>query len=70
MLELKWVVGGVIIGMLISTILIPPTRNQVKIPVPNDPSTYHTPTGCVQIESSEVPCVDGADSLNLLASKQ
>jgi hypothetical protein len=69
MLQLKWLVGGLIIGMLISTILIPPTRKESRVPMPNDPSTYHTPTGCVQIESMEVPCVDGADSLNLLASK-
>ena len=69
MLQLKWLVGGIIVGMLISTILIPPTRNEVKVPVPNDSSTYHTPTGCVHVESIEVPCGDEADSLNLLASK-
>lgn len=70
MLSLRWLVGGLIVGLLISTVFIPPTRKETSVPVPNDSSTYHTPTGCVQIESTEVPCVDGADSLNLLASKK
>ena len=70
MLQLKWIVGGLIVGMLISTILIPPNRTEIKVPVPNDASTYHTPTGCVRIDSTEVPCVEDADSLNLLASKK
>ena len=70
MLQLKWIVGGLIVGMLISTVLIPPTRKENQVPVPNDPSVYHTPTGCVQIESVEVPCVEDSDSLNLLASKK
>jgi hypothetical protein len=69
MLELRWVVAGVILGLLISTVLIPPTRKESNVPVPNDPSVYHTPTGCVRVNSEEVPCVDDADSLNLLASK-
>lgn len=70
MLQLKWAVAGLIIGMLISTVFIPPTRKETQVPVPNDSSIYHTSTGCVQIESTEVPCGDEADSLNLLASKQ
>lgn len=68
MLELKWVVGGVIIGLLISTVVIPPKRKKVMIPQPNDSSVYHTETGCVRFSAVEVPCVAEADSLNLLAS--
>lgn len=68
MLELKWVVGGLIIGLLISTVVIPPTRKKVMIPQPNDSSVYHTETGCVRFSAVEVPCVAEADSLNLLAS--
>jgi hypothetical protein len=69
MIELRWIVAGVILGLLISTILIPPTRKEPKVPVPNDDSIYHTPSGCVHISSDEVPCTAEPDSLNLLASK-
>jgi hypothetical protein len=68
MIELKWVVAGLILGLLISTVVIPPTRKRVMIPQPNDSSVYHTDTGCVRFSALEVPCVAEADSLNLLAS--
>lgn len=69
MLELRWVVAGIIVGMLISTVFIPPTRKEPALPQPHDAKVYHTDMGCVRFESEEVPCVEGADSLNLLASK-
>lgn len=70
MIQLKWVVAGLILGLLISTVIIPPTRKKISIPQPNDSSVYHTDTGCVRFEAVEVPCVDEADSLNLLAAKK
>lgn len=70
MIQLKWVVGGLIFGLLISTVIIPPTRKKVSIPQPHDSSIYHTDTGCVRFEATEVPCVEDADSLNLLAAKK
>lgn len=68
MIELRWVVAGLIVGMLLSTVSVPPTRKLKSVPAPNDSSIYHTETGCVRFVSEEVPCVQGADSLNLLAS--
>lgn len=68
MFELRWIVAGLIFGLLVSTVLIPPTRKKITIPQPNDASVYHTDTGCVRFSADEVPCVEGADSLNLLAS--
>jgi hypothetical protein len=68
MIELRWLVAGLIVGMLLSTVFIPPTRKMKTVPSPNDSSIYHTDTGCVRFVSEEVPCVQGADSLNLLAS--
>jgi hypothetical protein len=68
MIDLRWFVAGLIIGMLMSTVFIPPTRKLKSVPAPNDSSVYHTETGCIRFVSEEVPCVDGADSLNLLAS--
>jgi hypothetical protein len=68
MLELPWLVAGVISGLLISTVLIPPTRNIPAVPEPHDPSVYKTETGCIRFATEEVPCPAEADSLNLLAS--
>jgi hypothetical protein len=68
MLQLPWIVGGVIIGMLISTVIVTPTRKVKRVPQPHDGGVYHTDTGCVRFEAIEVPCVAEADSLNLLAA--
>lgn len=68
MIDLRWLVAGLILGMLMSTVFIPPTRKLKSVPAPNDSSVYHTDTGCVRFVSEEVPCVESADSLNLLAS--
>lgn len=69
MIEVRWMVAGVIVGMLISTILIPPTRKVKRLPQPYDTSTYQVDSGCVRFVSEEVPCTQEPDSLNLLASK-
>lgn len=68
MIEIRWVAAGLIVGMLLSSVFVPPTRKLKTVPSPNDSSVYHTETGCVRFVSEEVPCVQGADSLNLLAS--
>jgi hypothetical protein len=68
MIELRWLVAGLVIGLLIATVLVPPTRKKMSVPSPADRSVYHTDTGCVRFTAVEVPCVEGADSLNALAS--
>jgi hypothetical protein len=68
MIDVRWFIAGLILGMLLSTVFIPPTRKLKSVPSPNDSSVYHTDTGCIRFISEEVPCVEGADSLNLLAS--
>ena len=68
MFELRWIAAGLIVGLLISTVMIPPTRKVESVPVPHDDYTYYTPTGCVRMETLEVPCSAEPDSLNLLAS--
>lgn len=68
MLELRWIVVGLVTGMLLSTVFIPPTRKVKTVPSPHDTSVYHTDTGCVRFTAVEVPCVAEPDSLNLLAS--
>jgi hypothetical protein len=68
MIQIAWVVAGVIVGMLIAAVMSPPPRKEVTVPQPHDPSVYHTDTGCVRLRSSEVACTDETDSFNLLAS--
>lgn len=68
MIEVRWLVAGVIVGMLISTVIIPPTRKIKELPSPHDSSPFHTDVGCVRFVSEEVPCTAEPDSLNLLAS--
>lgn len=70
MIQLNWLVAGLIVGLLLSTVVIPPTRKKLSIPQPNDSSIFHTDIGCVRFEAVEVPCVQDADSLNLLAVKK
>ena len=68
MFHLLWIVAGIIVGLLIACIIVPPTRNQVAVPSPYDKDVFHTDTGCVRTHAIEVPCGAEADSLNLLAS--
>jgi hypothetical protein len=68
MFHLTWIVAGVIVGMLIACIIIPPTRKEVAVPTPHDNDIFHTDTGCVRTNAIEVPCGVESDSLNLLAS--
>lgn len=69
MLEARWVVTGVIVGLLIGTVMIPPTRKIKVLPQPHDSSTYHVDSGCVRFVSEEVPCTQEPLSLNLLVNK-
>jgi hypothetical protein len=68
MFHLAWIAAGVIVGMLIACIVIPPTRTQVAVPSPHDTDIFHTDTGCIRTNAIEVPCGAEADSFNLLAS--
>jgi hypothetical protein len=70
MIQVHWLVGGVIFGLVVATVLIPPTRKVPSVPDPKDPSiVYRTETGCVRLVSTEVPCTAEPDSFNLLAFK-
>jgi len=69
MLDGIWFAAGVTFGLLLSTVVIPPRRTVSKVPDPMDMDiVYHTDTGCVHVESTEVPCTSETDSFNLLAS--
>jgi hypothetical protein len=69
MLDARWIVAGAIVGMLISTVLVPPNRRVKVLPTPADASPFHVDSGCVRFIAEEVPCTAEPDSLNLLASR-
>jgi hypothetical protein len=69
MMNIPWIFGGFIGGLLIVTVFKPVTRDTPSIPEPNDIHIYKTPTGCVRVRSIQVPCTQEAVSLNLLAEQ-
>jgi len=70
MLEVKWVVIGILTGLVIGCVFVPPTRKSAGVPTPGSNEIFHTDTGCVRFESTEVPCTAEPDSMNLLASQK
>lgn len=70
LIQLPWLVAGLLTGFVIGTVFIPPTRKSSGVPRPGDREVFHTDTGCVRFESTEVPCTSEPDSLNLLASQK
>lgn len=66
-----WLAAGIVTGLLLSTVVIPPRRTVSEVPGPADANTvYHTDSGCVRVAATEVPCTSETDSFNLLASLQ
>jgi hypothetical protein len=69
MLSIFWVFVGGLVGLLIVSVFVPPIRNDLQVPLPGQSTTMHTGTGCVKFKATEVPCTDGATSLNFIASQ-
>lgn len=70
MIEPQWLIVGVLTGLILGTVFIPPTRKSMGVPRPGDSETFFTETGCVRFEAVEVPCTAEPDSLNLLAAQK
>jgi hypothetical protein len=66
MLSIPWIFGGAIIGFLIVSVFNPPVRQILSVPTPDDTGLFHTKTGCINVQASEVECSDDAISLNIL----
>jgi|688.fasta_scaffold00940_8 hypothetical protein len=58
--------AGVLLGVVISSVMAPPTRKVRHTPTPHDDTTYKVETGCIRARATEVPCTANTDSLNLL----
>lgn len=70
MISLLWVFVGVLVGLLMVSVFIPPVRETQDVPTPDKSSVFFTKTGCVSFKSKEVPCSSDSKSLNFIASSQ
>jgi hypothetical protein len=70
MIQVHWLVIGILTGLVIGTVFVPPTRKVSGVPKPGSPEVFYTDTGCVRFEATEVPCTAEPDSLNLLAAQK
>ena len=63
LVSLIWLFVGVLVGLLLSAVFVPPPRKDAQLPTPFSNSVYHTPMGCVKFRTRRVPCSDSAGSL-------
>ena len=66
MLSVPWLFAGFIVGLVIVSVFNPPVRQVPSVPTPNDNGVFHTKTGCIHVQASEVQCTPNAVSLNIL----
>jgi len=66
MLSLPWIFAGAVTGLIIVSVFNPPHRQIPTVPTPSDLGVFHTKTGCINIQASEVGCSPDAVSLNIL----
>ena len=69
MLSVFWMFVGMLSGLLVTAVFIPPNQKDNQLPTPEDKSEFHTKSGCVKFKAEEVPCTEDASSLNFIASK-
>ena len=70
MISLLWLFVGVLVGLLMVSVFIPPVRESQDVPTPDKSSVFFTKTGCVKFKTTEVPCSGDSKSLNFIASTQ
>jgi len=70
MIDLFWLFVGILTGLLIVAIFIPPNHKDNQLPTPDDNSVFRTKSGCVRFKSEEVECTEEAKSLNFIASSK
>lgn len=63
-----WLFVGILTGLLIVSVFVPPNQKDNQLPTPEDDSEFHTKSGCVRFKAEEVPCTPDAKSLNFIAS--
>jgi ribosomal protein L27 len=63
MIDTFWVFVGVLTGLLVVSVFVPPNHTDNELPTPNDDTVFHTKSGCVKFKAEEVECTGDAKSL-------
>ena len=63
MIDLFWFFVGVLTGLFVVAVFIPPNQKDKQLPSVDDTSVFRTPAGCVKFQSEEVECSKDAKSL-------
>jgi len=69
MFSIFWLFVGFLTGLTISAVFIPPIRDVLQVPTPDNDNLLHTGSGCVKFITTEVPCEKDSTSLNFIASQ-
>jgi hypothetical protein len=69
MFNILWVFGGFLVGMIVTTIFVPPQTKHKLVPDVHNPSiVFQNPeveNGCFRAVAYPVQCTDGIDFLNM-----
>jgi len=70
MISLLWLFAGILVGLLMVSVFVPPVREVQDVPTPDKSNVFFTKSGCVKFKTKEVPCSEDSKSLNFIASTQ
>jgi hypothetical protein len=69
MFNILWVFGGFLVGMIVTTIFVPPQTKKKMIPDVRNPAiVFRNPdieNGCFRAAAYPVQCTDSIDFLNM-----
>jgi hypothetical protein len=63
MIDTFWLFVGVLTGLLVVSVFVPPNHKDNELPTPGDDTVFHTNSGCVKFKAEETECTDDAKSL-------
>jgi hypothetical protein len=68
MFDILWIFGGFLVGMIVTTIFVPPRTIKKLVPDIRKPDMIlrnpKVENGCFRADAYEVQCTDGIDFLN------
>lgn len=68
MFDIFWIFGGFLVGMIVTTIFVPPRTTKKLVPDIRKPDMIlrnpKVENGCFRADAYEVQCTDGIDFLN------
>lgn len=63
MIDVFWLFVGILTGLFVVAVFIPPNHKDNQLPSVGDTSIFRTKAGCVRFHSEEVECTKDAKSL-------